>query len=978
MPKITLEKTAAAKAGDLTDRLSQFQGNALQKLHEIQKNLGTKGTNGNLRIIYTRKSDKDLQFETRNRKWWGGLYTPSEARQEKNEQALRALFHKAGNGLSTDAKEELKNALDIFFNEYPKGINNLAPLIKRFEAISENDNQQILHQPKLIGDRQSLLASQASGNQISEEKITSEDNKSILQPERVVQENARLSTIVDQEQPIENSPDSLFESRADEQSDSLVKDVIQSPEEEKFPQNKSFISEEGSNVQENFLSSSFVDNSQKIKDNQRHSFPSDIDGNQSLDRSNAFFQSSEDGDFQNNRYSRNFRDSTDFGRHQSIEIQDSYERPDINTEELRANAADALREIQSLLASSLPRDIQALARNVSSFQDTRGIQLANLRSRANEMESRFNHGDTLPSIPKYLGDLKQLNVDIKKFSEVKMSDSIWENIGGFQERIENVKDALRLNSPKDILLEELVTIFPELEDLEVLNVSLDQIENRLAESYSINEKSLNYDGIRAIYQGALHELNGAAEELSSLPNAQQLSESLDRLENDIQDLQRFSPYISYDSAEFSKDCKQLDTIYRELEDLNELREASAQQLGALLENLSENHEIYKHSLGEDLKAGLDLIYAADEEDAGQLLDFDSPLRDAASALSETRTMGERLTGLLQRKEEILARLKTVHEESVLLKKQYDQELQAKENEQRTQQLQAKQSEEAKAAKQQRIESIQGSLNTAFEVNEKLIAYESAKSLKQIEEQFPKGLGGMLLYVERVKQSSTDAVPERLVERLRKNLNAHIDNQIAKNGPVDSETRQSWQEQINSKVKDWKNRPFYLDDQKQYLGKLITGQWGVDIKTQAEGVISKIEQQKGLLQNRIAGLGRDLSFEQQNLLDEVRDLETQAADQRKEFKAIEQSLQALEDRKKTISRDESSQDSLSQEIATLQKKIIELETNLERTQASLKDKNDQLTQTFSDQYPDEVSAMRHLDEKIGLIKSSVNAIGVEFP
>jgi chromosome segregation ATPase len=133
-----------------------------------------------------------------------------------------------------------------------------------------------------------------------------------------------------------------------------------------------------------------------------------------------------------------------------------------------------------------------------------------------------------------------------------------------------------------------------------------------------------------------------------------------------------------------------------------------------------------------------------------------------------------------------------------------------------------------------------------------------------------------------------------------------------------------------------------------------------------------------LQNRIAGLGRDLSFEQHKLRLEVQELESQAAEQREEFKVAQQSLQALEDRKKTISRDESSQNLLSQEIATLQQKIIALDTNLERTQATLKDKNDQLTQTFSDQYPDEVSAMGQLDEKIGLIKSSVNAIGVEFP
>ena len=153
MPNITLNNTSAHKGVGFESRVAQFdEGQAFKKIHEIQSNLGTKGTNGNLRIIYTTKSDKDLQFETRNRKWWGGLYTPSKARQEKNELALRALFNKAGNGLSHDAKEQLKNALDNFFNDYPKSIKNLTPLIKRFEEISENDKQQILNQPSLIGE----------------------------------------------------------------------------------------------------------------------------------------------------------------------------------------------------------------------------------------------------------------------------------------------------------------------------------------------------------------------------------------------------------------------------------------------------------------------------------------------------------------------------------------------------------------------------------------------------------------------------------------------------------------------------------------------------------------------------------------------------------------------------------------------------------------------------------------------------------
>lgn len=964
MPKITLENTSAAKGVGLEDRVGKFdEGQALNKLRQIQANLGSKGTAGSLRIIYTTKSNKDLQFETRNRKWWGGLYTPSADRQDKNKTALRALFNKAGNDLSIAAKQEFETELDNFFKDNPKGIKDLAPLIKKFDEISQNDKQQILNQPKLIGESQSLFASRASGNQISEEKIIPEDNASILQPERVVEENAHLSTILAQEQPIGNSPDSSFESKADEQSDSLGKDVIQSPEENDISQDKSFISEEESNVQENLLSSSFVDNSQNIEDNQRYSFHSDIDGNQNLDTSNAFFQNSEDVDFQNNRDSRSFPDSID-GQRQSIEIQNSYEQPDIDTEELRANAVDALREIQSLLDSSLPRDIQALARNVSSFQDTRESQLTNLRERANEIQSRLDYGDTLPSIPDYLGDLDQLNAEIKKFSEIKIDDSLRQTLAEFQERIENVKTALRSNFPEDILWDKLVTIFPELAHLQDLNVSLDQIENRLAESYSIQEQKTEIDGIRGIYNGALDALNSAEEELSEL-NTSQTMERLEILEDHIKELQDFGPYSSYDSVEFQKDCNQIEKIYRELGDLRQANLETYEQLAGLLENLSRDHQIYQNSLGKDFNAGLNLIYTGNDADSGELLDFDTRLSDAKTALDEVQTTSERLDGLLNRKEQILTKIQTVYNESIALKEQYDQETRANELEQKTQQLQAEQVAKGAAAKSQGIASISESLDRAFEGSEKLISIASERSFKDIQDRFPKKFDDRLLYIERIKENSNATIPLSIVDRLRKGLKAHLDKEIATRGGAEFSMRQKWQADIDNKVKEWTQRPFYSNDQKQVLRQLISVNWGEEIKSQAGGVISIIENQKRSLQNLVAVHAQEFSIKQQKLRVEVQELDQQVNELSIELNANAQNH-----------RDDIPVEGLSQE--RLLNLIDEIETNLGRAKATLEEKKQQLLMTFSSQDTDEGRKIMQLDEKINFIKKSVNQIGIEFP
>ena len=964
MPKITLENTSAAKGVGLEDRVGKFdEGQALNKLRQIQANLGSKGTAGSLRIIYTTKSNKDLQFETRNRKWWGGLYTPSADRQDKNKTALRALFNKAGNDLSIAAKQEFETELDNFFKDNPKGIKDLAPLIKKFDEISQNDKQQILNQPKLIGESQSLFASRASGNQISEEKIIPEDNASILQPERVVEENAHLSTILAQEQPIDNSPDSSFESKADEQSDSLGKDVIQSPEEDILSQDKSFIFEEESNVQENLLSSSFVDNSQNIEDNQRYSFHSDIDGNQNLDTSNAFFQNSEDVDFQNNRDSRSFPDSID-GQRQSIEIQNSYEQPDIDTEELRANAVDALREIQSLLDSSLPRDIQALARNVSSFQDTRESQLTNLRERANEIQSRLDYGDTLPSIPDYLGDLDQLNAEIKKFSEIKIDDSLRQTLAEFQERIENVKTALRSNFPEDILWDKLVTIFPELAHLQDLNVSLDQIENRLAESYSIQEQKTEIDGIRGIYSGALDALNSAEEELSEL-NTSQTMERLEILEDHIKELQDFGPYSSYDSVEFQKDCNQIEKIYRELGDLRQANLEAYEQLAGLLENLSRDHQIYQNSLGKDFNAGLNLIYTGNDADSGKLLDFDTRLSDAKTALNEVQTTSERLDGLLNRKEQILTKIQTVYNESIALKEQYDQETRANELEQKTQQLQAEQVAKGAAAKSQGIASISESLDRAFEGSEKLISIASERSFKDIQDRFPKKFDDRLLYIERIKENSNATIPLSIVDRLRKGLKAHLDKEIATRGGAEFSMRQKWQADIDNKVKEWTQRPFYSNDQKQVLRQLISVNWGEEIKSQAGGVISIIENQKRSLQNLVAVHAQEFSIKQQKLRVEVQELDQQVNELSIELNANAQNH-----------RDDIPVEGLSQE--RLLNLIDEIETNLGRAKATLEEKKQQLLMTFSSQDTDEGRKIMQLDEKINFIKKSVNQIGIEFP
>ena len=147
--------------------------------------------------------------------------------------------------------------------------------------------------------------------------------------------------------------------------------------------------------------------------------------------------------------------------------------------------------------------------------------------------------------------------------------------------------------------------------------------------------------------------------------------------------------------------------------------------------------------------------------------------------------------------------------------------------------------------------------------------------------------------------------------------------------------------------------------------MISVNWGEEIKSQAGGVISIIENQKRSLQNLVAVQAQEFSIKQQKLRVEVQELDQQVNELSVELNANAQNH-----------RDDIPVEGLSQE--RLLNLIDEIETNLGRAKATLEEKKQQLLMTFSSQDTDEGRKIMQLDEKINFIKKSVNQIGIEFP
>jgi hypothetical protein len=430
MPKITLENTAAGKGASLTDRIGQFDDNqAIGKLREISASLGSKGANGSLRIIDTTKGNKDLQFDARRTKWWGGLYTPSEARQQKNEQALRELFTKAGKQLSDSAKQELDNALDAFFQENSKAIKNLSPLINRFDQISQADAQSRLAPSLLAQDlpvQESTHVSQPDlHQQIS--LLKSEENPIQMSEDLRPQESPKpLQPNLSPKIPPQGNEENLHKQDFDQSFRS--QDPIQTPPQDQndFPDNhKQFVhpaERDSGEISQNFQSIRFSENHEDGHSYQDFAFPLE-------------------GDLFDQPDAQNFHDI------------DKRER--LSSKDLSAEALEARKEIQKLLSSSLPDEIKALAKKTSDQNAAKMQQFNELHKRRESIQGRLQNPDTTASISDYLQDLDDLNVDIAKFRETSSGATNRNQIDELQAKLTEARSTLLKFRSSDSLFDEL-------------------------------------------------------------------------------------------------------------------------------------------------------------------------------------------------------------------------------------------------------------------------------------------------------------------------------------------------------------------------------------------------------------------------------------------------------------------------------------------------------------------------------------------
>jgi len=233
---------------------------------------------------------------------------------------------------------------------------------------------------------------------------------------------------------------------------------------------------------------------------------------------------------------------------------------------------------------------------------------------------------------------------------------------------------------------------------------------------------------------------------------------------------------------------------------------------------------------------------------------------------------------------------------------------------------AKQQQDAQKAAEARTGNLQGSLDDGIAAAETRIAREGQKEFQKLASEFPwqSGWDVMVDFVVRAKKEVESAkVPDGLVGELEQELKIALSDQISEGGPMDAGSQEKWNAAISGKVKEWKNHPLYPLGQKQELQALIEGQWGGEIKFQAESEIREINGQKQDLENHVAEKERDFSIKQGNLGVEVRELTEKAnelANTLKELASLPDSdIQNIENTEKQL-------DSIK---TTLQEKIQEL-------------------------------------------------------
>lgn len=1002
MPKITLENTSAAKAADLAGRVSQFQGNALAKLNEIQSNLVTKGTSGKLRIIYTTKSNKDLQFETRNRKWWGGLYTPSEGRQEKNKIALRELFNKAGQDLSESRQKEFGIYLDDFFTKKSTGIETLEPLIQRFQEISQADKPGLLIQPSLIGEnllqQKGDVSSENHPVEVQQENIepVPEDNAHTSLKSQIVEEQSdegqalfqqekdiSVKSFISQQQPevqeyqehpIKDNAHTSLKSQVDEQSD--AGDLSLS---EKIDASKSF------------RHSSFIDQEIEIGNEQRVSFHSNIEGDRDADQPDYFLQQD---NFDNEGFVRHpdalsSRNSINF-QHQSVDFRDIDEQPNFDVEELRLKAADALNDIHSLLASSLPQDIQALSRKISEFQEARKKQHTVLRERVTDIQSRFDDPNPPPSISKYLSDLEKLNKDISKFNKDKLGDSSMEQIDEFQDKLQHARNTLEGFLPQDSPIYDNGNIFPELKQIDDLSSSLDELRNPPEPLTRIDNQYPKTDAINQIYETATDICQNAKDEIAGQRSKLLYSNTIQTHQNDWEYLESLTPDSRYNEKDFQSDLQKLDQVYQGVLEIKEIYNAVASDIAELREHFSEYNQIFKESLGENFQDGWNLLFPSREEALAASQDrpdFALVLNQIDFLDMQIQTTMAGLDQILEAKESMMTYLDNTFKESLALKAKSDLEIQDAENKKIAEQLKLDKEIALQKAKEQQIAAIQNSLDSAIELSEKIIGEESDKAFAKLQSEFPSTYEAELSYILNIKSDlNKEKIPYELVDNLNKKLLDYLDKKVSDNKLVDSASAQEFKKQISAKRQEWTDRPFYSETHKKKLQNLVQGEWGRQIKNLANIKFTNISQDKSGLQESLNTLNQKLDIKQLQIKSELIDLEGKIENLQIKFQEDQEELLMKESQKTSIQQVELAIDAIIQlsteeepDSSTVAMAGEKLKTKISETETGGRNVDDIFDEIIQNLQDDNSTAIKgeysfkrnEIDKEINLLQEKIS-------
>jgi hypothetical protein len=214
-----------------------------------------------------------------------------------------------------------------------------------------------------------------------------------------------------------------------------------------------------------------------------------------------------------------------------------------------------------------------------------------------------------------------------------------------------------------------------------------------------------------------------------------------------------------------------------------------------------------------------------------------------------------------------------------LKAQNDLEIQDAENKKAAEQRKIQQNNDLEQAKRERIEIIQNSLDSAFAQSEGIITQESNNTFKKLQSEFPDTFDRKLNHIINMMESfKKEKIPTEIVNRLDKDLRDHLNKKINQN-PVDEDIRQDFREQISSKVREWTQRPFYSDRQKQNLQTLLspTGSWGRQLTSLASSQLNEINRKKSIFQDKLNSLNHELEIKHNKIDSDVRDLDDKIKD-----------------------------------------------------------------------------------------------------